>query len=466
FNLVIRDIPEVSQEAKRAMGNQLPGVGMPMCVEVSLKTCEGDSMGLEVWSLEMNEKCDHEVKVSYTVYNRLSLLLKSLLAVTRVTPAYKLSRKQGHDYVILYRIYFDEVQLGCLGEGFQTLRVGMVGTPEGTITLGCAYRTNLTFIANRQLEQNKPLMGIIIDHFSDNPRHSSSAAQPCMHRRAGGGEETCGSTDDFQDMCASSFSTSPPSQMSSCNLTPCGFTKKISNLCYMYYMTVNCYISKVHCGYHDEGDGGGSSSLPSTCTHTPPRPRYNSLTSLAPQRKPCESTPMIKLNAGSCDRSGAGRSGVQDLLLFPVCRKPGAFVSKPPAQVSPALDLPFASFVRDATAEEGVSEGPPSSPLPGSPEHSGPLESLHGSLGSPHGSQILHDDFIIVDLKPAFSKDDLLPMDLGSFYREFQNPPPLSSFCIESITQSMAEDFDSLPEKLAEYERSMEEFDSFVETLQ
>ncbi|CAM9212595.1 unnamed protein product, partial [Lampetra planeri] len=40
FNLVIRDIPEVSQEAKRAMGNQLPGVGMPMCVEVSLKTCE------------------------------------------------------------------------------------------------------------------------------------------------------------------------------------------------------------------------------------------------------------------------------------------------------------------------------------------------------------------------------------------------------------------------------------------
>lgn len=153
---------------------------------------------------------------------------------------------------------------------------------------------------------------------------------------------------------------------------------------------------------------------------------------------------------------------MQDLLLFPVCRKPGAFVSKPPTQVSPALDLPFASFVRDATAEEG----PPSSPLPGSPEHSGPLESPHGSLGSPHGSQILHDDFIIVDLKPAFSKDDLLPMDLGSFYREFQNPPPLSSFCIESITQSMAEDFDSLPEKLAEYERSMEEFDSFVETLQ
>lgn len=48
-------------------------------------------------------RCDKDIKVSYTVYNRMSLLLKSLLAITRVTPAYKLSRKQGHDYVILYR---------------------------------------------------------------------------------------------------------------------------------------------------------------------------------------------------------------------------------------------------------------------------------------------------------------------------------------------------------------------------
>lgn len=51
----------------------------------------------------VNFRCEKDIKVSYTVYTRLSLLLKSLLAITRVTPAYKLSRKQGHDYVILYR---------------------------------------------------------------------------------------------------------------------------------------------------------------------------------------------------------------------------------------------------------------------------------------------------------------------------------------------------------------------------
>lgn len=42
--------------------------------------------------------------------------------------------------------------------------------------------------------------------------------------------------------------------------------------------------------------------------------------------------------------------------------------------------------------------------------------------------------------KPAFSKDDILPMDLGTFYREFQNPPQLSSLSIDFGAQSMAED--------------------------
>lgn len=42
--------------------------------------------------------------------------------------------------------------------------------------------------------------------------------------------------------------------------------------------------------------------------------------------------------------------------------------------------------------------------------------------------------------RPAFSKDDLLPMDLGTFYREFQNPPQLTSLSLHISSQSMAED--------------------------
>lgn len=213
FNLAIKDIPEVTHEAKKALSGQLPAVGRSMCVEISLKTSEGDSMELEIWCLEMNEKCDKEIKVSYTVYNRLSLLLKSLLAITRVTPAYRLSRKQGHEYVILYRIYFGEVQLNGLGEGFQTVRVGTVGTPVGTLTLSCAYRINLAFMSTRQFERTPPIMGIIIDHFVDRPYPSSSPMHPCNYRTAEDAGVTYPSVEDSQEVCTTSFSTSPPSQL-------------------------------------------------------------------------------------------------------------------------------------------------------------------------------------------------------------------------------------------------------------
>ncbi|KAM6131120.1 autophagy-related protein 13 isoform 6-T7 [Pterocles gutturalis] len=319
FNLAIKDIPEVTHEAKKALAGQLPAVGRSMCVEISLKTSEGDSMELEIWCLEMNEKCDKEIKVSYTVYNRLSLLLKSLLAITRVTPAYRLSRKQGHEYVILYRIYFGEVQLSGLGEGFQTVRVGTVGTPVGTITLSCAYRINLAFMSTRQFERTPPIMGIIIDHFVDRPYPSSSPMHPCNYRAGEDNAAVYPSVEDSQEVCTTSFSTSPPSQVN-----------------------------------------------------------------------------------------------------------------------------------------------PPDSPETESPLQ-GSLRS-EGSSGSSTGNT--HDDFVMIDFKPAFSKDDILPMDLGTFYREFQNPPQLSSLSIDIGAQSMAEDLDSLPEKLAVHEKNVKEFDAFVETLQ
>jgi hypothetical protein len=57
---------------------------------------------LLVWGI-FNSCCD-QTKVTHTVYNRMALLLKSLITVSRVTPAYRLSRRQGADsYVICSR---------------------------------------------------------------------------------------------------------------------------------------------------------------------------------------------------------------------------------------------------------------------------------------------------------------------------------------------------------------------------
>ncbi|XP_077178473.1 autophagy-related protein 13 isoform X4 [Paroedura picta] len=469
FNLAIKDIPEVTHEAKKALAGQLPAVGRSMCVEISLKTSEGDSMELEIWCLEMNEKCDKEIKVSYTVYNRLSLLLKSLLAITRVTPAYRLSRKQGHEYVILYRIYFGEVQLSGLGEGFQTVRVGTVGTPLGTITLSCAYRINLAFMSTRT-----------------------------------GGEEatvTYPSVEDSQEVCTTSFSTSPPSQCvftvtKATFQTPSplvvdtvkgpmmglAFSHQLSSS-RLSYQPAALGVGSADLGYpvafagglsaaHPHqlivpGKEGGVPLIPSQPVHGTQADHERMVTCTPLDGGHYSAvTPSSSEDTETVSNSSEGKSGSpHDLLETIFVRKVGAFVNKPINQVTMAsLDIPFAMF---APKNIELEDNDPMVNPPDSPEFESPLQgSLHSVGSSCSSGGNIHDDFVMVDFKPAFSKDDILPMDLGTFYREFQNPPQLSSLSIDIGAQSMAEDLDSLPEKLAVHEKNVKEFDAFVETLQ
>ncbi|XP_026367788.1 autophagy-related protein 13 isoform X1 [Ursus arctos] len=500
FNLAIKDIPEVTHEAKKALAGQLPAVGRSMCVEISLKTSEGDSMELEIWCLEMNEKCDKEIKVSYTVYNRLSLLLKSLLAITRVTPAYRLSRKQGHEYVILYRIYFGEVQLNGLGEGFQTVRVGTVGTPVGTITLSCAYRINLAFMSTRQFERTPPIMGIIIDHFVDRPYPSSSPMHPCNYRTAG--EDTgvtYPSVEDSQEVCTTSFSTSPPSQcvftvtkahfqtptpvvtdtlrvpmaglafshqLSSSRLSyqPAALGVGSADLAYPVVFAAGLNATHPH-QLMVPGKEGGVPLAPNQPAHGAQADQERLATYTPSDGAHCAATPSSSEDTETVSNSSEGRASPHDVLETIFVRKVGAFVNKPINQVTlTSLDIPFAMF---APKNLELEDADPMVNPPDSPETESPLQgSLHSDGSSGGSSGNTHDDFVMIDFKPAFSKDDILPMDLGTFYREFQNPPQLSSLSIDIGAQSMAEDLDSLPEKLAVHEKNVREFDAFVETLQ
>lgn len=185
FHLAIQDIPEVLSEAKKTYTCSSLTVGQHVCIEISLKTAEGENMILENWSLMKDEKCDTNARISYTVYNRMSILLKSLFSVSRVTPAYQLSRKQGVDsYVICYRIYMGEPQISHLGNGALKAKVGAVPTPTGTVTLSVAYRTKL--LISPQHSMNTDLWGVEFkhDHFMSDfsPRH------PC---KLGSREKNC-----------------------------------------------------------------------------------------------------------------------------------------------------------------------------------------------------------------------------------------------------------------------------------
>ncbi|EZA48976.1 autophagy-related protein 13 homolog isoform X2 [Ooceraea biroi] len=173
FNLAIIELPEISADAKRALCGEIVSSTVPLCIEISLKTVEGDKMVLETWSLGvLPEQSDPTVRVTYTVYNRMGILLKSLLSVSRVTPAYKLSRRQGPDsYTMCYRIYMGEPQLHNLGDNYKHVRVGQLCTPVGTIHLSVSYRTKMTISPTHKGRESIMLKS---DHFhsDSSPRHT------------------------------------------------------------------------------------------------------------------------------------------------------------------------------------------------------------------------------------------------------------------------------------------------------
>uniref|UniRef100_A0A182KFH5 Autophagy-related protein 13 n=1 Tax=Anopheles christyi TaxID=43041 RepID=A0A182KFH5_9DIPT len=123
FNISITDqqsILDVLVETKKILadGGQHESIitRLPLCVEISLQTAEGGSMILEFWTLSIRtDQTNAPQRANQVIYNRMSLLLKSLLSVTRVTPAYRVSRmKRVDSYDIYYRIYKGEPQTNLL----------------------------------------------------------------------------------------------------------------------------------------------------------------------------------------------------------------------------------------------------------------------------------------------------------------------------------------------------------------
>jgi len=145
FNLTIQDDSDILSEVKRiypGCGGGLAG-GDVVCFETLLQTRSGSAMLLETWTVRLVSPCDSSVRVSFTVYSRIGVLLKSLLIASRSVPAYHLSRRcsaKTCDYSIYYRMYVGEPTLD-LGPSYYSRTIGLVPTPAGTLQLSVAYRT-------------------------------------------------------------------------------------------------------------------------------------------------------------------------------------------------------------------------------------------------------------------------------------------------------------------------------------
>ncbi|XP_050356558.1 autophagy-related protein 13 homolog isoform X1 [Nymphalis io] len=173
FNLQIPDSPEVNQATKNALPSDriLETIKSQLHVEISVQTEDGDEMVLELWTLELDDtQFDTSLKAMNTVYFRMGILLKSLITITRITPAYHLSRKQRTEsFTIFYRVYNGEPKLKTLGDSVKKIQAGLLKTPLGGLCFTVSYRTNFSISPNRS-QTDKTLL-LKSDHFELSPKH-------------------------------------------------------------------------------------------------------------------------------------------------------------------------------------------------------------------------------------------------------------------------------------------------------
>lgn len=412
FNLAITDNNEVQTEAKKVMANQSSTLAQNVCVEISLRTAEGDQMVLEIWYLSLDPNlCDISAKMSQTGYARMSIALKSLLNVSRVTPAYKLSRRQGSsDYVICYRIYLGEPLFYILGEDSQKSKVGSVPTPYGTIGIHLAYRTKL--LISPQNTTKEMLFEVKDDHFKQDSTNSPgrpTTPKPCSYgyrRQSVSDTDSGGQT---EESCTTTFSTSP-------------------------------------CDYTPRGPG-------SPAPHHQSQPIKINVVGTSPVH---DRYPDFKT-----------QSAPEKQFIVKDCHRVGAFVQHfTDNKQSDSDDVPFLSLLQKKPDRSDKPDGGKFDSSKGTSstktESSKDSESALSESKASTSSQVsAPDDFVMVELKTPFAGADA-NSDLGKFYRECQNAPALTS-CEEE--QTIPEALEQITNQLTTFETNMHDFDNFVSEL-
>jgi len=113
-----------------------------------------------------------------TVYNYIGLLLKSLLVVTRSTPAYKLSRHQSPDtYRTCYEVHLHKPITSYDTDSFCRQPIGSIPSPLGAVVAFVIYRTKLT-ICPKQASASDLSSTIKDDHFNTLPPCKISGRKP------------------------------------------------------------------------------------------------------------------------------------------------------------------------------------------------------------------------------------------------------------------------------------------------
>ncbi|CAI8040258.1 Autophagy-related protein 13 homolog [Geodia barretti] len=138
-----------------------------------METSEGDSIVLEVWSIELDpSRRDVSVSVAHVLYPRLSLMLRSLVVLSRTTPAYKLSRSHEDTLKFTFRLYASSPDINT--EGFRNVVCAKTSCSFGTISLSLLYLHTIT-LPDRPLPEPSSIHEVLsprsisIDNHCDKP---------------------------------------------------------------------------------------------------------------------------------------------------------------------------------------------------------------------------------------------------------------------------------------------------------
>lgn len=434
FNLAVKDNAEVMSETKRALGGQVPSPGLPLVCEISLKTSEGDSLVLELWRLAVVAGGDPSVKVTHTVYNRMSLLLKSLVTVARVTPGYRLSRRQGQDsYVICYRVYLGDSHQGPdLGEGALTAKVGQVTTPTSTIVCCVDYRTNMTI--HQHSAASQPIL-VKSDHFDSVAPARAKRDHRLSSECISDSDTGTGVTSDESAEATRMFATSPLDREG-----PSPFTRPRAD-------SGGSVSSQERFRVGAFAGAGAGAELPSLEEELAQEP----LLQLLPRPRPAST---ISLQSGEVSNTSAGTDTDTQFLM--------SSDSGSKVQVGPLTggggEKP-AKLAKKTSLTE----------LVGAREEGGRPLVRRPSGGSLFGTTEANNDFVMVDLKTPFAAQPSVEgaqpgsssdPTLGSFFKEVSAAPALSSLTGPAPLQA-----DMWSSQLLSYQESLASYDDLLNQM-
>uniref|UniRef100_A0A6P6XTI3 Autophagy-related protein 13-like n=2 Tax=Dermatophagoides pteronyssinus TaxID=6956 RepID=A0A6P6XTI3_DERPT len=179
FNLDIVDIKDVYENAQKCLKHMSCGQQMffvqkewKICCEILLKNADNISITLEYWIFSnhplINEKDFEQKRMDefsqkvYEIFIRMSNMIKSLIVLTRSTPAYRLSSKgqSADSYVICYRIYplmkdnADFIhRLTDQTRHYSPLKtIGVIRSDVNELSLSFIYRIDMNVTSESEIE--------------------------------------------------------------------------------------------------------------------------------------------------------------------------------------------------------------------------------------------------------------------------------------------------------------------------